>query len=381
MFPIVCFLLTFRVFFCRIKIYKGKFRRFLLMGCCAAVLCSGCRHQEQPVSPTPEPAPTPTADTTMRGVWLSYIELDEMLSNANPATATAAIQHAMDVCVSAGLNAVFFHTRAHGDAYYPSAVWPPAETAQSVMAKGFDPLACAVTEAHKRGLELHAWINPYRLGTKPTEAGVSFEKSGVWYLAPNDPVARQSILDGVREILTNYAVDGIHFDDYFYPAGMANVAEPFEDVPDGADVTLWRQTQVDTLVSGVYGLCHQYGKVFGVSPMADVERGQTEAYADATRWMTAAGYIDYICPQLYTGFRHQTKPFLPLLQQWMQLPRRKNIKLYIGLALYKVGLEEDPYAGTGADEWNVDADIIPRQIKAIKDVTDGYVLFRYGNLI
>ena len=363
MFPIPCFLLTFRAFFCRIRVYKGKFRRLAVIGCCAAVLCSGCRRQEQPVSPTP--TPTPVTDTTMRGVWLSYIELDEMLANGDPTTATAAIRHAMDVCADAGLNAVFFHARAHGDAYYPSAEWPPAEAARAVMAEGFDPLGCAVSEAHKRGLKLHAWLNPYRVGEAPATDGVSFEKNGVWYLAPNDPTARQSILDGVREILNRYAVDGIHF----------------EDIPHSTDLTAWRQTQVDTLVSGVYGLCHQYDKVFGVSPMADIDRGQTEAYADVTRWMTTAGYIDYICPQLYTGFRHQTKPFLSLLQQWTQLPRRKDVKLYIGLALYKVGLENDPYAGTGADEWVTDANIISRQIEAVQEKTDGYVLFRYGNLV
>lgn len=371
MLSIRCLLLTFDRFFCRIKSYKGEWRRFLAVICCGVLLCGGCRKASP--TPTPTPAPSLVDDGKMRGVWLSYIELDEMLKGAHPASAIAA---AMAVCEAEGLNTVFFHIRAHGDAYFPSAVWPAAKT----MTAGFDPLQCAVEEAHKRGLALHAWVNPYRIGEKPAEAALSFEKNGVWYYAPSDPAVRQSVLDGVREILTHYDVDGIHFDDYFYPAGMAKTGESFEDIPTGADVTLWRQTQVDTLVSSVYGLCHQYGKTFGVSPIADHRRSAAEAYADVTRWMTEAGYIDYICPQLYVGFRHGTKPFLPLLAEWVALPRRKGIKLYIGLALYKVGLKHDPYAGTGAAEWATDEDIIPRQIEAVEDVTDGYVLFRYGNL-
>ena len=374
MLSIRSFYLTFFRFFCRIKMYKGKFRLFALLGCCAAVLCGGCRQAQQPA-----PVPTPP-DRAMRGVWLSYIELDEMLEGADAASAADAITAVMERCADRRLNAVFFHVRAHGDAYFPSAVWPAATAAKAVMADGFDPLRCAVEEAHKRGITLHAWINPYRIGAAPAADGVGIEKNGTWYYDPGDPAARQRVLDGVREILGNYAVDGVHFDDYFYPTGMAKEGESFENIPDGADVTAWRQTQVDALVSGVYGLCRQRGRLFGVSPAADIQRDRTTLYADIPRWMREAGYVDYICPQLYVGFRHQTKPFDTLLAEWENLPRRDGVALYIGLALYKVGLAHDPYAGSGADEWATDQDIIPRQIEAVRDGTDGYVLFRYGNL-
>ena len=316
----------------------------------------------------------------MRGVWLSFIELDGILADGEAATAATGIAAVMKTCREAGMNTVFFHLRAHGDAYYPSTVWPAAAAAKTVMAAGFDPLACAVEEAHKQGLRIHGWINPYRIGDTPADDGDCFEKNGVWYYAPHDPALRRTILDGVREILDRYAIDGIHFDDYFYPSGMAREGEPFEEIPQGADVTVWRQTQVDTLVSGVYGLCHAAGKVFGVSPIADIRRCEHEAYAAVTRWMQEAGYIDYICPQLYTGFEHQSHPFSALLEEWAALPRRDGVALYVGLALYKVGLTHDPYAGTGADEWGRRNDIIHRQIAALNPVTDGYVLFRYEHL-
>ena len=313
-------------------------------------------------------------------MWLSYIELDEMLSNASPITAETAIAEVMDTCAKNELNTVFFHVRAHGDAYFPSTAWPAAVTARSLIAEGFDPLACAVKEAHKRGISLHAWVNPYRIGGTAA-TGDCFIKNGVWYYQPSSAQVRHNLLEGVREILDNYAVDGIHFDDYFYPAGMAQTAETFETIPDGIAVTQWRRTQIDALVSGVYGLCHQRGRLFGVSPAADIEKNRTQSYADVTRWMTEAGYIDYICPQLYVGFRHETKPFTALLAQWADLPRRQGVKFYVGLALYKVGLTHDPYAGAGAAEWAQDEDIIPRQIEQVQNTADGYVLFRYGNLL
>ena len=366
------FLLTILRFFCKIKWYKG----ICVLLCGAAVLSGGCRHDTPAPAPTPDPVPVP--DEGMRGVWLSYIELDEMLSRPDPAAAIAAV---MDVCAAEGLGAVFFHLRAHADAYYPSTVWPAAAAAEAAMKSGFDPLACAVDEAHKRGIALHGWLNPYRIGKQADPDALCFEKGGVWYYPPNDPAARQSVLDGVREILERYDVDGIHFDDYFYPMGMDKAGEPFEDIPPHADVTLWRQTQVDALVSGVYGLCRQHGRVFGVSPAADIARNAADAYADVTRWMAEVGYVDYVCPQLYVGFRHQTKPFSALLEQWCALPRREGVKLYVGLALYKVGLEHDPYAGSGAAEWAQDTDVIPRQMEAAQSAADGYVLFRYGNMI
>ncbi len=374
MLPIRRLLLTFRRIFCRIIMYKEKWRRFSALCLAAALLCGGCDGRE---APTPDP--DTAVDETMRGVWLSYIELDEMLAGVDPHEAADAIAKVMATCAAEGINAVFFHLRAHGDAYYPSAVWPAATAARAVMAAGLDPLATAIAEAHKRGIVLHGWLNPYRLGDTPI-ADLSFEKDGVWYLNPSHPAARQSVLDGVRELLTRYDLDGIHFDDYFYPTGMAPDGEAFEEIPHGADITCWRQTQVDALVSGVYGLCHQHGAVFGVSPAADILRNRTAAYADVTRWMREAGYIDYICPQLYVGFRHQTKPFADLLTEWVGLPRREDVRLYVGLALYKVGLTHDPYAGTGAAEWATDPTIIPRQIDMSIQSADGYLLFRYGNL-
>lgn len=128
----------------------------------------------------------------------------------------------------------------------------------------------------------------------------------------------------------------------------------------------WRRNQVDGLISAVYGLVHQSGRVFGVSPIALPEKCRTTAYADVAAWMRQPGYIDYICPQIYFGFENTASPFAGNLAMWAALPRRTGVRLYIGLALYKAGLPNDPYAGGGQAEWAQHSDILARQVAALR---------------
>lgn len=373
-----------------------KARRLVYIAAVLATirLLAGCAPDDltpaESGAPTPTPTPTTVAADDMRGVWLSYLDLAPMLAGGEPAAAEAALEAAFDLCAAKGINTVFFHVRAHGDAYYPSAVYPAAADAAALLSRGFDPLACAVRAAHARGLALHAWINPYRIGEDRAaavaaidgEAPAVFQNNGVWYYDPADAAARRLVLAGVRELLVGYAVDGIHFDDYFYPAGLSAQGEDFEAIPAGTDVGDWRRTQVDILISGVYGLAHQYGRLFGVSPIGLIEKCRTSAYADTALWMSRPGYIDYICPQLYFGFANTAHPYPEALSAWLALPRRSGLKVYVGLALYKAGLEDDPYAGGGRQEWCTARDILARQAAAAQATgqTSGYVLFRYAQL-
>ena len=347
-----------------------------LLGCLLCLTACGAARREPPAAAVSE---------EWRGVWLSFLDLEPMLREADVATAQSRIEAAMDTCANAGINTVFFHVRAHSDAFYPSAVYPPAEAAAALLEQGFDPLACAVQAAHDRGLALHAWINPYRIGDDAARAAPdvgAFEQDGTYYYDPGDPAARRLVLDGVREILRQYAVDGVHFDDYFYPAGLNAVGGSFEDIPAGCDAGDWRRTQVDSLVSAVYGLAHQYGRIFGVSPIALPDKCRDSAYADVETWMTRPGYIDYICPQIYFGFANSRHGFSQTLAQWVAMPRRDSVRLYVGLALYKAGLAEDVYAGDGRREWAENQDIVARQVTALRqsDRVSGFVLFRYAQL-
>ncbi len=356
----------------------GRLTRLYALLLAGVLMLSGCAGSE---SPSADPQPADTRE--MRGVWVSFLDLDPLLKGADPDTAAKRLDRVMDTCQQAGMNTVFFHVRSHSDARYVSTVFPAAEAAAALLKEGFDPLAYAITAAHDRGLELHAWINPYRIGKTPDkDKSLCFQKEGTWYYAPHQPGARQKVMDGIREIVNNYPVDGIHFDDYFYPEGMDPTGETFEQIPKGTNVTRWRQTQVDTLISGVYGLCQSRGVTFGVSPMAAIDRCRTELYADVTRWMKQPGYIDYICPQLYTGFFHESMPYDRQLDRWLALPRRDGVALYVGLAMYKAGLKKDTFAGTGAGEWAANDNIIARQVAVARQKkADGFVLFRYEQLV
>lgn len=356
----------------------------LLIVLLAGLTACGAPAAESSVPAAPVPAGEPTAPVEMRGVWVSYLELDWLLTGAAPAQARTQLDAVFDTCRAQGLNTVFFHVRAHGDAYYASRVYPAAASAEGLLAAGFDPLAYAVEAAHVRGLALHAWINPYRLGGEESRAAADiprFEKNGVWYYDPAADAARALVLDGVRELLDGYAVDGIHFDDYFYPAAMSTAAESFEAVPDGMSVGDWRRAQVDTLISGVYGLCRGRGKPFGVSPAARLDYCREALCADVALWMRQPGYIDYVCPQIYSGFQHSSRPFPAVLEEWLALPRHEGLAFYGGLALYKAGLEEDKYAGDGKGEWAESHDILARQLQLLRQrQADGFILFRYAQL-
>ena len=129
----------------------------------------------------PTNPPSPPAPSEMKGVWVSYIELNTIFKNKTESAAKLAIDQIMDNCVSYGLNTVFFHVRANSDAYYKSSLFKPAASVANLIGNGFDPLAYAVASAHSRGLQLHAWVNPYRIGSN-----LSYRVSGVDYFQKGD---------------------------------------------------------------------------------------------------------------------------------------------------------------------------------------------------
>lgn len=349
-------------------------------------------------------AAKPSIDGELRGAWVSFYEVEALLSGKTPEEARAAIDGVMENCVSYGLNAVFFHVRANSDAYYPSKIFKPAKKVEALLQTGFDPLAYAVEAAHKRGLQLHAWINPYRIGRDVSYAVGDNSQGDRWfskysngnydtlsyYYIPTSVDAQKTILDGVREVLT-YDVDGVHFDDYFYPGDSDpkvginhKTPETFESgYKDNGGMTLgdWRRAAVDALVSQCWRLVHQKeGCVFGVSPAHDMERIKTTQYADTGKWLANRGYIDYLCPQIYFGFEHQTAAFDVCTQKWLNAPRASSVKLYIGLALYKAGIDDDTYAGeSGRTEWKDHGDIMKRQVEYLRAQSGigGMIFYRY----
>lgn len=344
---------------------------------------------------TPSTAAPPSAPASeeMRGVWISYYEIDALLSGKTPDTAGAAIDGMMKACASYGLNTVFFHVRGNSDAYYASAAYPAAASVKALLDKGFDPLKRAVDAAHRYGLKLHAWINPYRVGKDKTRARVDkiFSYQDTFYYMPHEAAVQQLVVKGVKEVVDGYAVDGVQFDDYFYPLGALPEQEPASFEKSGyaayqkqrgsqaGSVADWRRSGVDALIRDVYKTVHtRPGCVFGVSPGADADKDKNGMYADVTGWMNRTDRIDYICPQVYYGFENETAPFHEVAERWRTYPRKASVSLYVGLALYKVG-QEDTYAGVGADEWQTHDSVIARSVNWLRTRKDcgGFAFFSY----
>ena len=336
------------------------FKRYLLCVFTALLLFTGCGRQAAVDTPSDDRL----AEEPIRAVWIPYMEVESLLSSADP---TAAIRACVRDCADRGINS---------DAYYPSSTYTPTA---STTASGIDPLGIALEEAHRLGLSLHAWVNPYRIGADAARAKSEdvFEYNGRWYYVPTSDSVHALVLDGVRELVERYDIDGVQFDDYFYPVGAVDVTMPasFEQADyaayTAAGGTLavgdWRRAAVSRLVGAVYAVCHTRDAcVFGISPAVNVTQVREEMYADVPLWANTAGYIDYLCPQLYVGFRHQTAPFLQELDVWSSLERHETVSLVAGLALYKTGLYDDAYAGSGKGEWSAGGDILARQLRAVE---------------
>lgn len=334
------------------------------------------------VTTTTTAVPTPSVSGEIRGAWVSYIEVAELFSGCSTAAqARAAVDTLMKKLAGYGMNTVFFHVRANSDAYYNSSIFKPAAAVSKLIAAGFDPLAYAVEAAHREGLQLHAWINPYRVGkqTAYLVADVPYfsDTSKRYYYVPTSKAAQTLILNGVREVLDTYAVDGIQYDDYFYPDSLLKEGtvysyesadyEAYRQAGGTLSVGDWRRAAVDTLIAGTHTLTSAKGVVFGVSPAVSADNTYKALYADCRKWLKQAGYVDYLCPQIYTGFEHGASPFDTMVDTWMGYERHSSVQLYVGLALYKIGLKSDTYAGKGKTEWAQNDDIMSRSVNYLRE--------------
>lgn len=353
----------------------------------------------------------------LRGVWISYLTWNTLPKEK--AAFEKAVDQMFDNCRSWGLNAVFVHVRSHGDAMYPSSVYPWSKFAAGAQGTdpGYDPLAYMVQAAHERGLKFHAWLNPYRVtgylmpweevsadnpARRWLEDGDSsndryvLKHDGAYYYNPSAEEVKQLVVDGVMEIVRGYEVDGIHFDDYFYPSVNDEVESRWFDKPEylasgsRESIVQWRRNQVSDLVSRVYRAvkAEKPQAAFGISPQGYVEhlRSDQNLFVDIDRWMSESGYVDYIMPQLYWGFEAKTAAgesapyaFNQNLSTWLELKKKGNVTLYLGLGLYRAGTNVKD--NNEVSEWLRCDDIISRQVKAGRDsrMVQGYCFYSYDS--
>ena len=344
------------------------------------------------------------AQDGMRGVWVATVAnidypscqgltADELKSEADTI---------LDNIAAMGLNTVFFQVRPSADALYQSDIFPwscyVSGTAGQAPDQDFDVLSYWVEAAHSRGLQLHAWLNPYRITrsgqeeldalpeTSPARQHPEWvvEYDGNYYFNPGLPAVQQLVVDGAAEIVRNYDVDGIQFDDYFYPTQDASFdqaayqAYADEASQSGTPLSLqeWRIANINALISEVYRRVKAVNPdaQFGIAPQGNLQNDWNMG-ADVASWCKAKGFLDYICPQLYVNFENPTLPFGTAAQTWKNLVRDPDIELYFGLAVYKAGSDADD--GT----WKTADDILARQVSLGRTVEcDGFMFYSWDYL-
>lgn len=339
----------------------------------------------QPETDLPETElPETELSSQMRAVWIPYTLYGEWMTGKDEAAFRETVQRAWDNCREMGLNTLFVHVRAFGDAVYPSERFARA----SYWDGDYDPLAIMLEEARARSLSVHAWINPLRCSPSAAQESPALRDwygegsrlvawGDMYYLDPAYPEVRELIAAGVTEILEHYDVDGIHIDDYFYPTtDPAFDAASFAE--SGAqDLAQWRRDNCTKMVQAIYAAVKAAGDdlLFGISPQGNSQNNYEKLYADTALWCRSEDCCDYIAPQLYYGFTNGSCPFAETLALWQDAAQ--TVDLVVGLAPYKIG-QTDTWAGTGSEEWIQDGTVLSRQTELALSQKDVYGVAYYS---
>ncbi len=312
------------------------------------------------------------ARTEFRGVWIATVDNIDWPSkgNFNADSQRAEFIRILDMHQRNGMNAIIAQVRPATDAFYPSPYEPWSEwlTGKQGLPPSpyYDPLAFMVTETHKRGMEFHAWINPYRaifnIGKSSIAPTHITNLRPDWFLTygdrryfdPGNKEVQQYVTNIVRDIVSRYPVDAIHFDDYFYPYRI-----PGKEFPDNASYLKygngmskddWRRSNVDSIILMLSNAIKTENSKcqFGVSPFGvwrsedkdPVNGSKTvgastnydDLYADILLWLRN-GWIDYVAPQLYWEIGHKIAPYEVLIDWWSKHTYGRNC--YIGLGIYR----------------------------------------------
>lgn len=345
-----------------------------------------------------------------RACWISSIGNLDFPSKMGMSAANLRkeIDEIIKNCKNIGLNTIFFQVRPNGDALYCSEIFPWSKYLSGKQGvapdQSFDPLQYFIQQAHKSNIELHAWINPYRIGTGENIAPTlsqnnpaivhpeyTIQSATGLYYNPGLPEVRSLILAGIDELISNYDVDGIHFDDYFYPYDLTGFddSDTYKKYGNGRSLGDFRRESVDELVRLTYNLIKSKDPdiEFGISPFGIWANKSTNSQGSETRGMSSyaaifsdskkwveKGWLDYICPQVYWSFDHEKAPYAKIVDWWESVCKKTDVKLYIGLAAYKINADE-----VG---WN-EPDQILRQLQYASKKTSyaGHCFFRYGVLM
>lgn len=322
----------------------------------------------------------PVSEVGVRGVWISTvfnIDWPSQAASGNEEKQKNEYIALLDKLAQSGINTVFVQVRPSADSIYPSSIvpWSNVLTGTSGKAPGYDPLQFIIDETHKRGMEFHAWFNPFRASTGSDTSKLAsnhvvnthpewiVKYSGKSYINPGIPEARQHIIDAVMEVVNNYNIDGVHMDDYFYPSGETksntfgddNTYAMYNDknIRNKGD---WRRDNISTFVQQLGQKIHAVkpSVSYGVSPFgvwrnkasdplgSDTKAGMSaydSTYADVRAWIKNE-WIDYVIPQVYWSLSRSEVRYDVITNWWADQVKGTNVKLYIGHAAYKLGTPE-----------------------------------------
>ncbi|QNA44356.1 glycoside hydrolase family 10 protein [Lacibacter sediminis] len=338
-----------------------------------------------------------------RAVWIATVDnIDWPSKKGIPVDSQKAeFIRILDLHKSNGMNAVIMQVRPATDAFYPSPYEPWSEWLSGIQGKPpspyYDPLEFMITETHNRGMEFHAWCNPYRADFSIGKASIApshitrlhpswfLDYGGKKYFDPGNKEAQAFVVEVIRDMTVRYDVDAIHFDDYFYPYRIAGKEFPdsisYQQYKNGLTKDDWRRSNVDSVIVALSRMIKQTKPwvKFGISPFgvwrnsdqdprgSNTKAGQTnydDLYADILLWLQK-DWIDYVAPQLYWEFGHKAAPYEVLIDWWSKHTYGKHC--YIGLGIYRAG---------SSDAWK-DSTLIPRQIELLRNTPNmqGMIFF------
>ncbi len=320
----------------------------------------------------------------MRGVWMTTVDNKDIGKHKNAESFKREFISKLDRLAAYNINTLVFQVRPSGDAFYPSKINPWSRHLTGVEGQGipgFDPLKFMIGECRRRNIEFHAWLNPYRvigkthmsksayLRTLPYSnfarrnpnmvLAAPLKNGGIQlFLNPGEPAVRQHIVNTVAEIVRNYPVDAIHFDDYFYPYAQVGNADiqTYRRYGRGQKLAQWRRDNVTTVLRQlrntirIYSIKQRRHIQFGLSPFGIWANKKSLAsgsltlgnesyfseYADTRKWMRE-NIFDYIVPQIYWEFGHSAASYSAVADWWAAQAKASRTRLYIGIGLYRLG--------------------------------------------
>lgn len=326
----------------------------------------------------------------LRGIFISYIELGDYIKNKSEEESKKNIDEIINNTKRAKFNTLFLQVRSHMDSIYNSNIFPVSKNIVLNNNKSYDVLDYFIKKAKQKNIDIYAWVNPYRINKNIDEDSKYYERvkndiklvGDTYYLNPASSNTTKLICDGIEEIVTNYKVKGIIFDDYFYPSKDIDL-ETYKNENSNLDIEEYRLNKITEMLYKVNKTIKKKNKkvLFGISPEGNIDNNYNKNYLDIKKIASDKKYLDFLMPQIYYGFNNEAKPFIDVYRQWDEIISDKSIKLFVALALYKSG-KLDLYAKSGKEEWINNYDIIKRQILHIREKNNnsGFSIFRYDNL-